>query len=131
MDKQKQIEEMTELMADWALRNNMCWHEGHAKALAETFVENDYGKIPENVVVPINEKVELDEDEGEVRVLNMTRQVYDALIALARKETAEKFAERLKENAYNLKDVTGLADTLVVDWISIDEIAKEFTEGKH
>ena len=51
MDKQKQIEEMVKVMENWAYRNGMLWHEGHAKSLAEALVENGYEKIPEGAVV--------------------------------------------------------------------------------
>ena len=156
MDKQKQIEEMIELMADWALRNNMCWHEGHAKALAETFAENDYEKVHEGAVVLTGEEYKkLIADSYNLKrlyeqypyrvlvgfnsmVFSQDHEHYEKLFddiekrisEEIRKETAEKFAERAKELLD--KQEKGWSANMI--WIitaknCIDEICKEITEG--
>lgn len=139
--RSKMIEEMTELMGNWALRNNMCWHEGHAKALAETFVENDYGKIHENAVVLTRERYSELKGRAEEVFNEMTermkaevkieRKMGNRKVEQARKETAEKFAERLKASK-TIKAIFG--EGWIFSYVEvckeIDEIAKEFTEGE-
>lgn len=128
MDKQKQIEEMAELMASWALQNNMLWHEGHAKALAETFVENDYGKIPEGAVM-VTKSVW----EEHIEQRERTMRVFEEYI---RKETAERFAEKARLKTITvLKPLNGCvqlgSETEEAIFLSdIDKIAKEITEGE-
>ena len=141
MDKQKQIEEMTELMANWALRNNMCWHEGHAKALAETFNEENYCKIPEGAVVIPKEVFCYDNVEERIRTFNLDGNkvdfTYEQIMALTtifhykelqekeiRKETAEKFAEKLIEEANKNRDNLGNRVAFICD---IENVCKEIT----
>ena len=129
MDKQKQIEEMVELMANWAVRNNMLWHEGHAQALAETFAENDYGKIPEGSVVLTKEEFEkLEALKGDY--VKGYEAGVDEGWNNAVTETAEKFVEMLKESLDI--SVEGYSTSEVMSEIEdkIDEICKEITEGK-
>lgn len=45
------INEMVKKMENWAYRNGMLWHEGHAKSLAEALLEKYQQKIPEGAVV--------------------------------------------------------------------------------
>ena len=93
-----------------------------AKNFAEALTNAGYRKIPENAVVLINKKLTLGEYKGEVQVMSMSRRVYDVMLAQARKETAEKFAERLKARL-NIP-------IYYLDAKDIDEICKEITEGK-
>lgn len=134
--KQKQIEEMTELMADWALRNNMCWHEGHAKALAETFAENDYEKIPEGAVVLTREEYDgkeivVEMSGGHKLRLNVGKfgEMSKILEEYTRKETAEKFADLaykrfIKLYQYNLDWKVDNDEAKAL----FDEICKELTD---
>lgn len=135
MDKQKQIEEIAEIIRVNCGECNTCKYidELHCADLlsAEELYNAGYRKIPENAVVLTNKKLELGEYKGEVQVMSMTRRVYDAILAQARKETAEKFAERLKESE-PIKRIVD--DGWIVSYVEIcnviDEICKEFTEGK-
>ena len=104
MDKQKQIEEMY---------NALCYVcEEDYKNLAKGLVEEGCCKIAENeFVLTIDELAQRDE-----KVKTFTK-----------KKIVKKFAERLKKEAYHGDTWT---ERLVVNIDDIDEIAKEFTEGK-
>ena len=134
MDKQKQIEEMAKVIhnsnehryADWIDYTNA------DLSTALKLYNAGYRKIPENAVVLTNEKLELGEYKDEVQVMNMTRQTYDAILAQARKETAEKFAERAKGFINKHKSPVGGNDFVVnVEQLisGIDQICKELSEG--
>ena len=170
MDKQKQIEEMVETMANWAYRNGMLWHEGHAKLLAEALVENGYRKIPEGAVLTDKEYKRYERIEKTIKLAKMYKAngyevkngklyYYSNMLGGCeiefkdlqeicdmanhyneefwgldqrltfwqgkaediRKETAEKFAEMLKEKfAYDIERCK-----------AVDEICKELAEGKN
>lgn len=115
MDKQT-IEEMTKLMENWAVRNGMLWHEGHAKALAEILLEEYQPKIPEGAVVLTKEEY----------INNLTKYYGVSEIKdMVRKETAEKFAEMAREGAF-----TDFMGEPIIRASKIDEICKELTESE-
>ena len=133
MDKQKQIEEINEIRAIMKLLdkcvslNPLCNSE-----VATVIYGNNYRKIPENAVVLDKaeyEELKLGNDfnygyhEGES---NMTAYYENIRLPEVRKETAEKFAEMLKDELKSYRYVI-----VKVDHIDnkIDEICKEFTEG--
>ncbi len=86
--------------------------EPWAKLIAEELHKNRYRKIPENAVVletSVYESLEI-------------KNYRDVISEETRKETAEKFAERLKARL-----------NIPIDYLDekdIDEICKEITEGK-
>jgi hypothetical protein len=120
MDKQKQIEEKRKHFVEVnEMAKEIDKYYPNAKItnshLAEYLYNAGYRKIPENAVVlekPIYDYIMQD---------NRTIQ------ELARKETAEKFAERLKEVIKEKYEIYG-ADEMDDD--EIDEICKEITEEK-
>ena len=104
MDKQKQIDEMAKDMGiAFQISSTTRFTE-----ISEVLVDAGYRKIPDGAVV-------LTRDENEKLLewleLNMSK---------ARKETAEKFAERLKSKLFDYGNIFTKND--------IDEICKEFTE---
>jgi DNA repair ATPase RecN len=146
MDKQKQIEEMVKTMGNWAQRNNMCWNDGHAKSLAEALSEEYQPKIHENVVVLTREEyeklkqyeekvksgacftqkewLELCDEECKRNAENLSK-----ARRLERKETAEKFADRLKLKLKEL-ELGGWVEVATGSMcMIIDGICKEITEG--
>jgi hypothetical protein len=120
------------LNCDLEMDCGLCPHWGKAlDRLAELEDKIEQGtmkEIHEGAVVITNEKLELGEYKGEVQVMNMTRQTYDAVLKQARKETAEKFAERLKSHPIAKTWFLYNADEKIK--VVIDEIAKEISEGK-
>ncbi len=123
--KQKQIEEMVETMANWAYRNGMIWHEGHAKLLAEVLLEDYQPKIPDAVVLT---------NENEIKQYEWSKML-DKMGGFkfadkVRNETVDKFVERLKEMAYQSTDWSHGEHPMVVEVDYIDEIANEIKEGK-
>lgn len=110
MDKQKQIEEMAEI----ALKNTLSYT--CAKQIAMNFYNAGYRKLDDHAIMVLRKAKDMEE-----RI---------------RKETAEKFAERLKAE---LTDIIPFEDYEVADWNydgmdienSIDEICKEIKEGKN
>ena len=145
MDKKKQIEEMVKVMENWAYRNGMLWHEGHAISLCEALLDAGYRKIPEGAVVLTREEYEQIQDR--VELLKENEDIGNALfrsnelcrkligdkkklkqsLKHAHKETAEKFAERLKKVIHERDYVEGYAFLGICE--EIDEICKELTEG--
>lgn len=134
MDKQKQIEEMTK---------ETCWQQiypygddrpfcflthGVCKCcydnqcdhyeVCERIYNAGYRKIPENAVIMT-----------ETERITMCVEQWDKGYNQARKETAEKFAERLKEMAYQSTDWSHGEHPMVVEVDYIDEILEEITEG--
>ena len=142
MDRQKQIEEMAKVLDGDCGECYTCKYFEHKGTNctyllgAEYLYNAGYRKIPENAVVLTNKKLELGEYKGEVQVMAMTRRVYDAILAQARKETAEKFAERLKDTItqptemefFKNPNKRGKVDKTLLLGL-IDEICKELTEG--
>lgn len=120
MDKQKQIEEIQAILPNIEVIKAMCGDFDFAKLL----YDRDVRKIPENAVVLTKE---------EHKSLIYWKGKFDELIKLVtettRKETAEKFAERLKAQYPPRTDERcTLDDCYMLD--KIDEIAKEIMEGK-
>ena len=104
--------------------------------LAEELYNAGYRKIPENAVVLTREEYEefqvgKDFNYGvHCGENNMTAYYENIRLPEARKETAEKFAERLKEMAYQSTDWSHGVHPMVVEVDYIDEIAEEFTGDK-
>ena len=131
MDKQKQIEEMAKATGgcDYPHRDcEKCWcrekDECGAYAYAKTLTEKDYRKIPEGAVV-------LETSVYESLDIKLYR---DTITEKVRKETAEKFAERLKSEVLNFcgtVEENGYFERGKMFFCDdIDEICKEFTGGK-
>lgn len=135
MDKQKQIEEMRGVIKHYAI-NQHCNKENiykshlitsDSKGIATALYNAGYRKIPENAVV-------LTRDEYE-RLKGFSREEVDEILETAkknlRKETAEKFADRLKYYIEsNEVQTTLFGNKCFIDKETVDEIAKEFTEGE-
>lgn len=66
---------------------------------AELMSEFGIVALPKNAVVLTNEKLELGEWEGEVQVMSMARQTYDACLKQARKETAKEILQTILEES--------------------------------
>ena len=147
MDRQKQIEEMAKVLDGDCGECYTCKYFEHKGTNctyllgAEYLYNAGYRKIPENAVVLTNKKLELGEYKGEVQVMAMTRRVYDAILAQARKETAEKFARLVEFHSVSTRDEKGkeiftisalcLKEILHEEFgIPYDEICKEITESK-
>lgn len=127
MDKQKQIEEMAiQEMARIFIKASCkgsecekCLFIDSVKEAKETcvclkaFYNAGYRKISKNEVVLTRE---------EYQMLNYFNHRGEELLKQERKETDEKFSDRLKSSLYDLGNVVQEKD--------IDEILKEFTEGK-
>ena len=130
----KQIEEMHEIaniMIEALGKNGRVANGDGIDIITEALYNAGYRKIPENAVVLTEEEYEelqVGKDfnygyhNGEK---NITAYYENIRLPEARKETAEKFAERLKEKAYYT-----VVDTQCVAVHTIDEICKEITEGK-
>lgn len=134
MDKQKQIEEMAKDM-----------HEGHIEICnntlfddcpknchicnAKAFYERGYRKIPENAVVLTREEYDgkgivVEMSGGHKLKLSVGKfgEMSKILEEHTRKETAEKFAERAKEEAF----VVFMGEP-IIRASKLDEICKEIT----
>ena len=116
MDKQKQIEEMATIMCGRNIdcekcecRKGFCYYLSGANKLSKYYQP----KIPEGSVVLTR--------AHEDKIFND----YVKYIKKVRKETAKKFAERLKETLSQYYE--NLTRGFVFKYI--DEIAKEITEG--
>lgn len=151
MDKQKQILEIAEVIAkyissrDFEVKfitnpKSQAFPFSHTAGVAEDLYNAGYRKIPENAVVIPKEISFYENIEKRVRTFRIDGNNVDftdeQIMALTqilhfkekqeneiRKETAERFAERLKVEF----DEILLSDTPLS---KIDEICKEFTEGK-
>ena len=131
MDKQKQIEEIAKIMLEKAFENYET--SGSVEidtdvrrnfyyaflAYSEELYEQGYRKIPEGAVVLTRE---------EYQTANYWReraQMWKKAAHDIRKETAEKFAERLKTECYD----GGIDDKCIaVSFSRLNEICKELTE---
>lgn len=146
----KQIEEM---MKDIAVRMAMAkgvagsMNKGVEGWLAEYLVNKGWQQIPENAVVLTEKeyKKELQEqhNKGVTAGFAMRKFQKHSIEQKTRKETAEKFAERLKEKCKELQDKYShicknkyevIQETCRYEGVtavknSIDEICKEITEG--
>lgn len=137
MDKQKQIEEMARIIAFDLCPNRhvhakwgeeaQCYSDNNfaectkIKNVVDKLYNAGYRKIPENAVVLTNEN-EIKQYEWSKMLDKMG--VFE-FADKVRNETAEKFAERAKEEAF----VVFMGEP-IIRASKIDEIAKEITEGK-
>ena len=120
MDKQKQIEEREMI----ALKNTVTLNR--AKKIAMDYYNAGYRKIPENAVVLTREEhIQIIKDLAESNA-----KTYETAYERGSKETAEKFAERLKAMAYQSTDWSHGEHPMVVEVDYIDEICEEITEGE-
>ena len=147
MDKQKQIEEMANIVCKMAMKPKTCaecaGRKGGCFSIPhmEQLYNAGYRKIPENAVVLTREE--------HIQMLRDLNESNEKAKEIARKETAEKFAERAKEELIEWladnEDLNGKIDfgvanidvigveTLEGEVISeglIDKVCKEITEGK-
>ena len=83
-----------------------------------------YRKIPENAVVLTREEFDKKLEPFRLEIISLSQELIETSQKLmkARKETAEKFAERVKEETDH--GISALYDS------TVDEICKEITEGK-
>lgn len=136
MDKQKQIEEMAKVIEEAMAkaRRTLGGHNNIAMFYATMLTNAGYRKIQEGAVVfiPTEEKYALLTKEEYERWQGQTLNVKKV-----RKETAEKFAERLKSRFdksreyYTIDTGTAWGEGQIGGLINdkIDEICKEITEG--
>ena len=110
MDKQKQIEEMADIIFNSRYKND---YISPLKGANELY-NAGYRKIPEDSVVLTREEYEKD--------LAIERELGQRKASRTRKETAEKFAERVKEETDH--GVSAIYDS------TVDDICKELVEGK-
>ena len=133
MDKQKQIEEMAKLLDGYWSTKSKCPFDKKCPYLggsvrftcndclrAYTIYNAGYRKIPENAVVLTRE--ELERHKGFSR--EEVDEISETAIKNSRKETAEKFAERVKMAFYYEFDE--LIPSIMAD--KIDEICKELVD---
>lgn len=139
-DKQKEIEGMAKILQ----RVYNCYGEFNAVWFAEHLAENNIGKIPEGAVVLTGMETEQRFEDLMVAFDEMGfmpntthpfpeeyvetwKQRLIFVFGQLRKETAEKFAERLSEEdcSIPIKD-----DFIIITRKTIDEICKEFTGDK-
>ena len=143
MDKQKHINEIADIIFE-ALNNKGRIANGEGVDIISAAIYNaGYRKIPENSVVLTREYIKKyvkDCIAGQETGLD----IINALISRAerykekakkiRKETAEKFAERLKYEVLNFcgtEEENGYFERGKIGFCEeIDEICKEFTESK-
>lgn len=122
MNKQKQIEEMAK---DIVRSAGLGVYEK-----AEYLYDLDYRKIHENEVVLTKERF-----EWLTCCFEKFDEITDDIKELSRKETAKKFADRLKERKTKRLVPVGLDQPAKEVWFiklteeDIDEICKEITEG--
>lgn len=133
MDKQKQIEEMAKIICKDGANNGDCdkcgFHRQCSKfKVAEKLYNAGYRKADDLLKELQSMKSDFAKDMLEIKE-TYEKEVVD-LVNEVRKETAEKFAERLKArldisvNGYSTSEVMSEIED------KIDEIAKEITEGK-
>ena len=124
------IEEMAKVIESVKLYGNDNYERKISRdsvvELAEELLKYYQPKIPENAVVLTQDEVyEFRKDQAGVKFLK--KQIQEQ----ARKETAEKFALKLAD--YFVGNCGGrlFVSLTLQEWYKmIDEIAKEFTEGK-
>ena len=143
MDKQKQIDGMARIIAfdlcpnrhvhaKWG-KEAQCYSDNNfaectkIKNVVDKLYNAGYRKIPENAVVLTMEDLADMKFTQEHCNLYMENKWLKECIPLARKETAEKFAERLIEEADKNRDNIR---NRVVSICDIENVCKEITEGK-
>lgn len=120
--KQKQIEEMAKVIDDrveFAKNYLGSMNKGIGYWIAEELIKHYQSKIPENSVVLTREQYEKD--------LAIERELGERKASRARKETAEKFADKLRYIYTDYLDGDEISVGGVRFWI--DEFCKEITEG--
>ena len=150
MDKQKEREEIARIIAFELCPNRsihkkwgeeaQCYSDNNfaeckeIKNVVDKLYNAGYRKIPENAVVLTREELE--------QIKGFSREEVDEIIETAiknsRKETAEKFAKRMKarfdksREYYFIDTGTAWGEGQIGGLINdkIDEICKEITEGK-
>ena len=141
-EQDKAIEEMTDYLFGNAISHDTQF-KGDYRSIAIDLICAGYRKIPENAVVLTRDEYErlLKEETLCERLGNdvdvKLKYIYELeyKVAQERKETAEKFAEMLKdffkEKGKIFHDGKQIFhDLRVVSLEKIDEICKEITEGK-
>jgi hypothetical protein len=133
--KKQQIEELEKTLYNYRFSYDDCI-AGSETDLAKFLVNRGWIKPAENAVVLTREEFEVYEfvkkkhaSNEEVRSSEIVQGILHH-IKTVRKETAEKFAERLKEMAYQSTDWSHGEHPMVVEVDYIDEICEEITEGK-
>ena len=135
IDKQKQIEEMANIIFDGRYKND---YISPLKGANELY-NAGYRKIPENAVVLTREEYDYLINDCK-RWENLAVEKVDEIIT-TRKETAEKFARLVEFHSVSTRDeegieiftisALGLKEILHEEFgILYDEICKEITEGK-
>lgn len=149
--KQKQIEEMAEEKnsKQWQIRDKYCLriqkatqYKGDCDYEDVPSILVDYEKEIKKELIPEGAVVLTREEYDELCCsMGVSRQEVDRVIDMVendtRKETAEKFAERLKDYLCDKSILEfGSDDSYIITasldecYGKIDEICKEFTEGK-
>ena len=122
MDKQKQIEEMYKEFLSYKFKTAM--EKFSYKEMCEYFYNAGYRKIPEGAVVLTEEELDKKLEPFRLEIISLSQELIETSQKLmkARKETAEKFAERVKEETDH--GISAIYDS------TVDEICKEITEGE-
>lgn len=121
IDKQKQIDEMARVLTLCSRSSCVgCGCECIDYRRATAIYNAGYRKIPENAVVFIKEEWD--------KLNDMLDEKYDVCVKHTRKETAEKFADKLRCEYIDFDDIDEV-------WVGglredISKICKEITEGK-
>ncbi len=139
MGMQKQIDEMARTFGGCHITPNCkvcCAYSGSTdctnKTSAERLYNAGYRKIPENSVVLTREELNDLEYKAYARGVNSFNTLHEKQLSKVRKETADKFAERLKIRLFEYMDNDVSYDEFCKANIvcgEIDEICKEITEG--
>ena len=140
MDKQKQINEIADIIFE-ALNNKGRIANGEGVDIISAAIYNaGYRKIDKNAVVLTEERnkiicdrfAQLERVQAELQELNAKyyNEAKDLRreVKKVRKETAEKFADRLKAMAYQSTDWSHGEHPMVVEVDYIDEICEEITD---
>ena len=106
--------------------SDKCDDECFAEICAKYFYNLHYRKIPENSVVLTREEWKRMKSS-----LYYSKEECERRNQKICKETAEKFAERLKEMAYQSTDWSHGEHPMVVEVDYIDEICEEITEDRN
>jgi hypothetical protein len=143
-DKEQQIEEIEKFIYDYvdskqtervylcsSRVNELAKPFVHNKGIAETFYNAGYRKLPEDRVVLSREeydnlKLEFQKahNKGVQAGFDMTKFKEQSIKNKARKETAEKFAEKLKKVIHERDYIQGYAEIGLIE--EIDELLKEY-----
>ena len=132
MDKQKQILEIAEVIAKYISSRDFevkfiinpkskAFPFSHTAGVAEELYNAGYRKIPENAVLLTREEhIQMLKDLAESNEIT-----YKTAYERGCKETAEKFAEKLKSMVYQSTDWSHGEHPMVVEVDYIDEVLEE------